>query len=76
VTAFAPTSSDTFLASTADGRVLSYSLPEKEVTLVEGDNHATLVTGLVTISGGKTLSIGYDDKVREVQGLSYMGVAS
>jgi WD40 repeat protein len=72
ITAFAPTSSDTFLAGSADGRVLLYSARTGEATLVRGEGHGTLITGLAAVPGGKALSIGFDDRVREMHGGAFM----
>ncbi|KAF9010086.1 WD40 repeat-like protein [Cyathus striatus] len=66
VNAIAQVSSDTFLAGCADGRVLSYSTEES--TLLQGETHSNYVSGLATSpTDGKIYSIGYDDKVREIE---------
>ena len=68
ITALAPTSSDTFLAGTADGRVLSFHTATGEASVVEGDGHTNLVTAMVPSADGKIISTGYDDRVREIDG--------
>lgn len=61
-------SSGTFLAGTADGRVLSYHNSTGESTIVEGVGHTNLVSGLATShADGKIYSAGFDDRVREIE---------
>ncbi|KAF9477791.1 WD40 repeat-like protein [Pholiota conissans] len=68
VTAITPTSPDTFLAGTADGRVYSYSSAKQESKSLQGEGHTNHVTGLATSStGGKVYSVGFDDFVREIE---------
>ncbi|KAK7462716.1 WD40 repeat-like protein [Stygiomarasmius scandens] len=67
ITAISPLSSGTFIAGTADGRVLSYSTSSGESTLLDGDCHTSLVTGLAPSPDGKIYSIGWDDRVREIE---------
>ncbi|KAL0959696.1 hypothetical protein HGRIS_011391 [Hohenbuehelia grisea] len=67
ITAATPASSGTFLAGTADGRVLSYSISTGEASNLDGDSHSTLVSGLAKSPSDEHLfSIGYDDRVREI----------
>ncbi|KAH7878576.1 WD40-repeat-containing domain protein [Lentinula edodes] len=69
ITAIAPVPAlpDTFLAGTADGRVLSYSKTTGESSHMQGVNHSTLVTSLASSSaGGSAFSAGFDDCVREI----------
>jgi len=65
ITSAVPTSqSETFVAGTSEGRVLSFS--GSDYTTVEGPGHSSLVSGLGTTSSGDVFSIGYDDTFREV----------
>lgn len=75
VSAAVTTGDDTFLAGTADGRVLSF--PGAEYSVVEGQGHSTLVTGLAAGPDGHIFSTGLDDQVKEVDvgGNSFMCVA-
>ncbi|KIK68693.1 hypothetical protein GYMLUDRAFT_36180 [Collybiopsis luxurians FD-317 M1] len=62
-----PASIDTFLAGTADGRVLSYSKSTGESIHLQGINHNGLVTGIASSpKGGNVFSAGFDDCVREI----------
>ncbi|CAA7264403.1 unnamed protein product [Cyclocybe aegerita] len=68
INAIAPTSSTTFLTGTADGRVYSYSTETTETTVLEGEAHSNNVSGLATSgTDGTVYSIGFDDRVREIQ---------
>ncbi|KAF9269416.1 WD40 repeat-like protein [Marasmius fiardii PR-910] len=65
ITALAPSGSTTFLAGTADGRILSYS--SSESTHLQGQGHTNLITGIAASpSGGKVFSAGFDDHIREI----------
>ncbi|KAF5389602.1 hypothetical protein D9757_004234 [Collybiopsis confluens] len=67
ITSIAPASADTFLAGTADGRVLSYSKSAGESRYLRGINHSNLVTSLAsTPNEGNIFSAGFDDCVREI----------
>ncbi|KAJ4489897.1 WD40-repeat-containing domain protein [Lentinula aciculospora] len=67
--ALVPTSSDTFLAGTADGRVLSYSKSTAESAHLLGSNHTSLVTSLASSPANSSVfSVGFDDCVREIGG--------
>ncbi|KAJ3848746.1 WD40-repeat-containing domain protein [Lentinula lateritia] len=69
ITAIAPVPAfpDTFLAGTADGRVLSYSKTTGQSSHLQGVNHSTLVTNLASSpTGGSAFSAGFDDCVREI----------
>ncbi|OBZ67657.1 putative WD repeat-containing protein C9G1.05 [Grifola frondosa] len=66
ITASVPTSSGTFLAGTADGRILSFS--DDTYSNVTGEGHASLVAGLAPAPDGKVFSIGFDDHLREIDG--------
>ncbi|GJE96547.1 WD40 repeat domain-containing protein [Phanerochaete sordida] len=69
VTALTPTSSSgTFIAGLADGRVLSFDTDYK---YAEGAGHKNLVSGATTLPDGKVATIGYDDLVREIDGVSF-----
>ncbi|CCL99609.1 uncharacterized protein FIBRA_01627 [Fibroporia radiculosa] len=61
-----PSTSGTFLAGTADGRVLSYS--DSKYAPLEGSGHAALIPGLASISSGAVYSVGFDDSLREIEG--------
>ncbi|KAJ3512753.1 hypothetical protein NLJ89_g3342 [Agrocybe chaxingu] len=68
INAITPTSSTTFLTGTADGRVYSYSSETTETKVLEGEAHTNNVSGLATSStDGTVYSIGFDDRVREIQ---------
>ncbi|KAK0435218.1 WD40-repeat-containing domain protein [Armillaria borealis] len=67
ITAMSPSSAGTFLAGSADGRVLSYSIAAGESTSLKGEGHSNFVTALATSSAdGKVFSVGFDDRVREI----------
>ncbi|KAJ3736838.1 WD40-repeat-containing domain protein [Lentinula guzmanii] len=64
----APASSDTFLAGTADGRILSYSKSTGDSSHVQGVHHSSLVTSLAASpTNGGVFSTGFDDCVREIE---------
>jgi len=75
ITAASSTSSNTFFAGSADGRVLSYNVdstsPSDAVQLVGGTLHTSLVSGMATASSGKVFTAGYDDHIREIEGSTY-----
>ena len=64
ISAAVPLRGPTFLAASAEGRVLSFS--GSDYTYVDGPGHSTLVAGLAAASDGKVFSAGLDDKVLEV----------
>ncbi|KIP12112.1 hypothetical protein PHLGIDRAFT_27517 [Phlebiopsis gigantea 11061_1 CR5-6] len=65
ITALAPTSSSgTFIAGLADGRVLSFS--GSEYKYADGPGHSNLVVGITSAPDGKVFSAGYDDQIREL----------
>lgn len=78
ITAASSTSSNTFFAGSADGRVLSYNVdstsPSDAVQLVGGTLHTSLVSGMATASSGKVFTAGYDDHIREIEGSTYTSV--
>ncbi|RPD61277.1 WD40 repeat-like protein [Lentinus tigrinus ALCF2SS1-6] len=63
-----PSSASSFIVGTADGRVLSFA---DEYEYVGGDAHASLVAGLGVSPAGTVHSIGYDDRLREIDGKNY-----
>ncbi|KAF5310738.1 hypothetical protein D9619_007892 [Psilocybe cf. subviscida] len=65
VTAVAPSSPSTFIAGTTDGRVYSYDSATFASTSLSGEGHSNNVSGLAS-GDGKVYSIGYDDRVREI----------
>ncbi|KAF8221062.1 WD40 repeat-like protein [Tricholoma matsutake] len=68
ISVLAPTSSETFLAGTATGRVLSFS-STGESTSIQGEGHSNIVTGIaVSRTQEKIFSVGFDDRVREIEG--------
>lgn len=75
ITAASSTSSSTFFAGSADGRVLSYDTdstsPSDAVQLVGGTLHTSLVSGMATANSGKVFTTGYDDQIREIEGSTY-----
>ncbi|KAK7044799.1 WD40 repeat-like protein [Favolaschia claudopus] len=70
ITAVAPSGSETFLAGTADGRVVEYSTSSGEAASVAGDGHTSIIVGLAAAEG-KVYSAGWDDRVREIGGTSF-----
>ncbi|KAF9458991.1 WD40-repeat-containing domain protein [Collybia nuda] len=67
ITATATSGHGTFLGGAADGRVFSFSGNTGECTSLEGEGHSNLVSGIASVAGeGKIVSIGYDDRVREI----------
>ncbi|KAH8101147.1 WD40 repeat-like protein [Cristinia sonorae] len=65
ITSAIPTpGSDTFIAGTAEGRILSFS--GTEYSLIEGQGHSSLVSGLGLASSGDVYSTGYDDTLKEI----------
>ncbi|KIY48073.1 WD40 repeat-like protein [Fistulina hepatica ATCC 64428] len=65
ITAAVSTDSDTFLAGTADGRVVSYSMAAAESVILSGQGHTSRVSGLVS-TDSLVHSTGWDDYVREI----------
>ena len=61
-------SASTFIVGTADGRVLSYA---DEYEYVGGEAHGSLVAGLGVSPSGTVHSVGFDDRLREIDGKSY-----
>jgi len=70
VTAALPTGSGTFLTGTASGRVLSFSA-SGEAYHVDGDGHLSLVTSLSSSKDGRVFSVGFDDRLREIDGPTF-----
>lgn len=68
-----PSSSDTFLVGTADGRILSYDA-QGEASYVQGQGHTNLVSSLTSGADGKVYTAGFDDRVREVEGQGFVYV--
>ncbi|KAI0078358.1 WD40 repeat-like protein [Panus rudis PR-1116 ss-1] len=64
ITTAVTTAKDTFLAGTADGRILSFS--GTEYSVVEGQGHSTIISGLVAGPDGNVFSTALDDQVKEV----------
>lgn len=62
----ASASTPTFLAGTADGRVLAFA--EGAYAHVTGAGHAALVAGLAAAPDGTVFSAGFDDTVKEIEG--------
>ena len=56
------------IVGTADGRVLPFS---DEYEYVGGDAHASLVAGLSAGPSGTVHSVGFDDRLREIDGKDY-----
>lgn len=73
MTAALPTGSGTFLAGTANGRVLSFSATG-EASHVSGDGHLSLVTSLSSGRDGRIFSAGFDDRLREIDGSTFTSV--
>ncbi|KAF9226006.1 WD40 repeat-like protein [Gyrodon lividus] len=77
VTSAAPGPSTTFLAGSADGRVFQYDTgPEAGSVKVGGEGHTNLVSAMTGSAGGKFYSVGFDDKLREVEASSRFTSAS
>jgi WD40 repeat protein len=65
--------SSTFLAGTADGRIVEYDSSAHVVKLVTGEPHGSLVSGItIDTSTGKGFSVGFDDKIKEIEGSSFV----
>jgi WD repeat-containing protein 1 (actin-interacting protein 1) len=62
---------DTLITGMASGRVLSYSTSTGEVSKVEGEGHSNMVVALEPTPEGKIFSVGYDDRVREIEGTNF-----
>ena len=62
-------SASTFTVGTADGRVLAFS---DAYEYVGGDAHASFVAGLGASPAGTVHSVGFDDRLREIDGKSYL----
>nr|ANC28029.1 WD-repeat protein [Polyporus umbellatus] len=62
----------TFLVGTASGRVLAF---KDDYECVSGDGHANLVSGLGISPSGTVYSVGFDDRLREIDGKSYTPAA-
>ncbi|CAK5280612.1 unnamed protein product [Mycena citricolor] len=71
ITGVAPSSNGTFLAGTADGRIVEYTTSSGETKAVHGQGHTGLVVGLASGSNGKIFSAGFDDRLREIQAASF-----
>uniref|UniRef100_A0A0W0F669 Uncharacterized protein n=1 Tax=Moniliophthora roreri TaxID=221103 RepID=A0A0W0F669_MONRR len=68
ITAIAPLGSDakTFIAGSADGRVLSFdTISGGKATHIQGQGHTGYVTGLAS-GKDKVYSSGFDDRIREI----------
>ncbi|KAL5522671.1 hypothetical protein ACEPAG_8689 [Sanghuangporus baumii] len=65
ITAGTLTASGTFIAGTADGRLLSYDVAGGDVHLVSGNSHSSLVTGIAS-AGETVLSVGFDNTLKEI----------
>ncbi|TFK49120.1 WD40 repeat-like protein [Heliocybe sulcata] len=76
ITAALPTSSETFLAGTAEGRLVQFSAGTGETAYVAGDGHTSLVTGLSSAPDGKVVSVGFDDKLREIEQRNFTPASS
>jgi len=69
ITAITPSSFNTFLIGTADGRIYSYSPSAQDSNILKGEGHSNNVSGLTTSStDGKVYSIAFDDHLREIEG--------
>ncbi|KAJ7100107.1 WD40-repeat-containing domain protein [Mycena belliarum] len=75
ITSVAPAGSGTFLAGTADGRVVEYSVGSGEAAAVDGQGHTSIIVGLAAAPDGKVFSAGYDDHVREIAATSFSGAS-
>ncbi|KZT25763.1 WD40 repeat-like protein [Neolentinus lepideus HHB14362 ss-1] len=67
ITAAVSTSLETFLTGTAEGRIIQFSAANGETSYVDGEGHTNLVTGLSSTPDGKVVSVGFDDKLREIE---------
>ncbi|EGO03741.1 hypothetical protein SERLA73DRAFT_175361 [Serpula lacrymans var. lacrymans S7.3] len=75
ITAAATVSASTFLAGTADGRIISYEAASGDTKLISGQTHTSLVSGMVA-EGGKVFTTGFDDCVREIEGGKFTPASS
>ncbi|KAI0676451.1 WD40 repeat-like protein [Trametes maxima] len=73
VTAALPAQSSTFFVGTADGRVLHHT--DDGYEYVSGNAHTTLVAGIGAAQDGKVYSVGFDDRLREIEGKGYTPAA-
>ncbi|KDQ58569.1 hypothetical protein JAAARDRAFT_34386 [Jaapia argillacea MUCL 33604] len=76
VTATVPVASDTFLAGTAEGRILQFSSTTGDASYVEGEGHTNLVTSLSVAPDGMVFSVGFDDRLREIEGSKFTSAAA
>ena len=58
------TSSKTFIAGSADGRIVAFT-NEGDATPLSGEQHSGYVSG-ITSTPNSTWSVGYDDRVRTI----------
>lgn len=65
ITAATRTSSGTFLAGVADGRIVAYDTSNGNTEELGGTVHKLFVKGIASV-GDKTLSVGFDDTLREI----------
>ncbi|EJC99333.1 WD40 repeat-like protein [Fomitiporia mediterranea MF3/22] len=65
ITAATLTASGTFIAGTADGRLLSYDIANGDAQVVSGTGHLSLVTSIVS-AGENTYSVGIDNALKEI----------
>ncbi|KAJ7269722.1 WD40-repeat-containing domain protein [Mycena rebaudengoi] len=75
ITAAAISGTGTFLAGTADGRVVEYTVASGDVAPVHGEGHTSIIVGLTAAPDGKVFSAGYDDRVREIGGATFSPVS-
>ncbi|KAJ7468007.1 WD40-repeat-containing domain protein [Mycena latifolia] len=71
ITAMAAAGAGTFLAGTADGRVVEYSVASGDAAPMQGQGHTSIIVGLAAAPDGKVFSAGYDDRVREISSTSF-----
>jgi len=65
ITAGTAVSPDTFTVGAGDGRILSFD--STGYSDVDGETHSTLVTGVTADPHGVVYTVGYDDRVRELE---------
>jgi WD40 repeat protein len=71
ITSATSTGPSTFLAGTADGRILDYNSSDHKLAFVKGAPHTNLVSA-VSAAGGKAVSVGFDDKIKEIEGSNFV----
>ena len=76
VTSSVLSSSKTFLAGSADGRIAAFSdFTSGEAIPLTGESHSNYVSGIAS-TANSIYSVGYDDRVRKLTGKSIRNSAT